>query len=279
MHSKKSDGKNLPDYFSFGWMMLISLCITLCLNWPTMNSRFWHTLTQDWYHIACANTFATVFIMITFTNMFTSYLDSKWLWEKDLWKRLVFQILLGFMAPILICYFFSWVSFYFLNVNISSTRYIRNMSSLLVLICIMINLLHMVYYYIYRSSEWLNSTAGKPKPAPVLYLFIPDGKGEKKISTAAIAYIYVENGTTYIQHHNSDLDVCFIALDSLYKKLDEASFFKATRSYIVSSAAVEGYVKIPHKGLKVRLQPETPEPINVSRSKAPLFIDWLKTDS
>lgn len=275
MHSKKSDGKNLPDYFSFGWMMLISLCITLCLNWPTMTSGFWHTFTQDWYQIACVNTFATVFMMITFTNFFTCYLDSKWPWEKDLWKRFVFQILLGFTVPIMICYFFGWVSFYFLNVNISSTRYIRNMSSLLVLISIMINLLHMVYYYIYRSSEWLSNT--DVKPAPVLYLFIPDGKGEKKIATAAIAYIFVENGTTYIQHHNSDLDVCFIALDSLYKKLDEVSFFKATRSYIVSSAAVEGYVKIPHKGLQVRLLPATSKPINVSRTKASRFIEWLKT--
>lgn len=276
MHNRKSDGNNLPDYFSFGWMMVTSLCITLCLNWPNINAHFWRTISQRWYLIACANTFSAVFIMITFTNIFTSYLDTKCLWEKNFWKRLLFQILLGFMAPILVCYLFGWASFYFLNVNISSTRYIRNMSSLLVLICIMINLLHMVYYYIYRSSEWLSSDVPKIKPDPVVYLFIPDGRGEKKIAVSTIAYIFVENKTTYIQHHNSDLDVCFIPLSRLYKKLDQASFFRATRSYIVSSAAVEGYERTDDKGLSVRLLPKISEPLYVSRLKASRFVDWLR---
>ncbi len=276
MHDKKSDGQNLPNYFSPGLMMVISLCITFCLNWPTMNSRFWQTFAQSWYQIAFANTFATMFIMITFTNFFTGYLDSKLLWEQDFWKRLVFQILLGFMVPILICYLFGWISFYFLNVNISSTRYIRNMYSLLVLICITINLLHMVYYYVSRSTIWLNRDVAETKPEPITHLFIPDGKGQKKISTATIAYIFVENGTTYIQHHNGERNVCFIALDNLYKKLDHTSFFRATRSYIISALAVEGYGRTEDKGLLVRLHPKISEPLYVSRLKAARFVDWLR---
>lgn len=276
MHNRKSDGKNSPNYFSFSWMMVIALCITICLNWPTMNSRFWNTFSQTWYHIACANTFAAVFLMITFTNIFTIYLDSKWLWEENLWKRLFFQILLGLMAPILICYFFGWASFYFLKVNISSTRYIRNMSSLLVLICIMINLLHIVLYYIHKVPGWIKNEARNSKTDLVEHLYIPDGKGEKKIATETIAYIFIDTKTTYIQHHNGDRNVCFLALDNLYEKLDHALFFRANRTYIVSRLAVEGYEKINDRSLSVKVLPKTKENISVSRLKATQFIQWFR---
>lgn len=103
------------------------------------------------------------------------------------------------------------------------------------------------------------------------------GHGSRLISidTADIAYIFSENGYSFLRTVQNVKYIIEYKLDELESVLSPKDFFRANRQYILHHKSVTAVHPWFNQKLKVELHPATSEPIVVSRDKAAGFKAWM----
>lgn len=96
------------------------------------------------------------------------------------------------------------------------------------------------------------------------------------VDTSNIAYFYSEEGCTYLMTINGDKYLMDISLDTITKELNPATFFRISRSCIVSDRAVGNVAKRLGNRIKLTLKPSSDIDTFVSRSKTADFLLWLE---
>ncbi len=91
-----------------------------------------------------------------------------------------------------------------------------------------------------------------------------------------IAYIYIENSTTYIIDMDGKRSTTNKSLELLCRDLCGKSFFRANRQVIISASAITKIIKIGNCKLKVETKPESEKIITISKNKVSSFKRWLK---
>ena len=97
------------------------------------------------------------------------------------------------------------------------------------------------------------------------------------IETANIAYFYSEDGCTYLMTLSGEKYLMDISLDTIVKELNPATFFRISRSCIVSDKSVGNVAKRLGNRIKLTLRPASDIDSFVSRSKTADFLTWLES--
>ncbi|WP_435261634.1 LytTR family transcriptional regulator DNA-binding domain-containing protein [Tenacibaculum sp. nBUS_03] len=97
------------------------------------------------------------------------------------------------------------------------------------------------------------------------------------ISVNEIAYIFMENGVTYIKTIEGKICTSNDSLEELFKNLNETLFFRANRQYILSINAIDKIYKYGNKQLKIIVLPKSKVDIIISKHKASAFKNWLNS--
>lgn len=102
-------------------------------------------------------------------------------------------------------------------------------------------------------------------------------QGQKMISidTNDIAYIFSENGFSFIRTKDNQKYILDHSMDELEKELSPQIFFRANRQYILSQHSITGIHPWFNQKLKVEVRPETEEHVVISRDKANAFKAWM----
>lgn len=90
-----------------------------------------------------------------------------------------------------------------------------------------------------------------------------------------IAHIYTENTITYIVCFDGSKSTTNSSLDELFSQLDETSFFRANRQFIIAITSINKIVKYGNNQLKIVVNPEANVDILISKNKASEFKSWL----
>ncbi len=90
-----------------------------------------------------------------------------------------------------------------------------------------------------------------------------------------IALIYTENKITYVLTKDKQQYTINLALDELFKSLDNSLFYRASRQVIVAAAAITKVAKYGNTQLQVYTNPDSPNQIIVSKTKLSEFKKWL----
>lgn len=90
-----------------------------------------------------------------------------------------------------------------------------------------------------------------------------------------LAYCFSEDKSTYAVSKNGSRRLLDYSLDTIQEMLDPKSFFRISRSCIVSINAIENISKHLGTRLKLQLNPRTDEEVVVSRSRTSDFLEWL----
>lgn len=90
-----------------------------------------------------------------------------------------------------------------------------------------------------------------------------------------IAHIYTENTITYIVCFDGSKSTSNSSLDELYSQLDETSFFRANRQFIIAITSINKIVKYGNNQLKILVNPLANSDILISKNKAAEFKNWL----
>jgi len=102
-------------------------------------------------------------------------------------------------------------------------------------------------------------------------------QGQKMISidTNDIAYIFSENGFSFLRTKDNQKYILDYSMDELENELSPKIFFRANRQYILSQHSITAIHPWFNQKLKVEVKPATDEHIIISRDKANAFKTWM----
>lgn len=106
-------------------------------------------------------------------------------------------------------------------------------------------------------------------------LLIKQGQRMISIDVADIAYVFSENGFSFLRTHQNQKYLTEYTLDELEESLSPKQFFRANRQYIISPSCVVAIHTWFNQKLKVEVKPATDENIVISREKANAFKVWM----
>ena len=98
------------------------------------------------------------------------------------------------------------------------------------------------------------------------------------VRASDIAYVYSESKNTYIVTSAGSSYVLDDSLDTIAASLDPASFFRISRSCIISEGVIDSVSRLMGCVLRITLRPEFPAlaDFTVSRARVDDFLSWLE---
>lgn len=96
------------------------------------------------------------------------------------------------------------------------------------------------------------------------------------VETSNIAYLYSEEKNNYLVTFDDQRYIIDSSLDLVAEELNPDSFFRISRSCIMSMKAIESIIKQAGGRLKIVATPEPGFEMTVSRSRVDDFLRWLE---
>lgn len=131
------------------------------------------------------------------------------------------------------------------------------------------------------ASKQHNVAADENKPA------VPGGETTRKriityqkdeiktIDVEDISYIFLADNIVSVQTFQKQVYTITNSLDELMKQLDNETFYRANRQYIVNINAIENILVYGNNQLQLNTRPKSAEPIIISKNKVSEFKKWL----
>lgn len=95
------------------------------------------------------------------------------------------------------------------------------------------------------------------------------------IDVEDISYICLADNIVSVQTFQKQMYTINNSLDDLMKQLDNYTFYRANRQYIVNINAIETILVYGHNQLQLNTRPKSSEPIIISKNKVSEFKKWL----
>lgn len=96
-----------------------------------------------------------------------------------------------------------------------------------------------------------------------------------KLDTEDIAYIFLENGITYIYTFSNRQFTSNNSLDEIIKWLDQTNFYRANRQFIININAITTILLYGKNQLKLNIKPDLNTNVIISKNKVAEFKQWL----
>lgn len=96
------------------------------------------------------------------------------------------------------------------------------------------------------------------------------------LATDSIAYIYSEEKNNYLVTFDEKKYIIDSSLDDISEELNPETFFRISRSCVVSMKAIKSIIKQAGGRLKILASPEPSFEMTVSRSRVDDFLLWLE---
>jgi LytTr DNA-binding domain len=219
----------------------------------------------------------------------TLKLDNLFDWINNPVQRISLQLMFGVITPVILCFVFTLL---FMRLayqqDIFKTSWLYSGFYAVMLIIILINL---VYFTWWLFISWQASQKQQPvlsemlqnselpvmQASTIATATIEVSKGNVNILLLPedIAYVILEGAYSFVRTHTDQSFVTTYTLDELFKKLGEASFFRANRQAIISRKSCKAYKSIENGKIKVELVPANKIPVIISQKRAKDFRKWI----
>ena len=123
--------------------------------------------------------------------------------------------------------------------------------------------------------QQLMTLAREFKPETYRSSFLVDYKQKMHlVDVSEVAFIYVKERGLFLRKKDGKEYVLEFFLDELEKQLDPGMFYRANRQYLVSRSSIEEIEPYFTGRLLLKVHPEPPSPIIISKEKATEFKRW-----
>lgn len=95
------------------------------------------------------------------------------------------------------------------------------------------------------------------------------------VAVEDIAFFISEDKITWMYLRDGSHQIMDLSLDVLSTQLNPSSFFRISRSCIISMSAVKSIVKLPGGRLRLNTTPSYTDEISVSRARVDDFLGWM----
>ncbi len=254
MNMKKS--YRPTSYIKWYYMLLISFCLALYLNWPTQflsiadlwnRQIFWKALVFSWL---------LGFMLIGLMDWLCRILDHRFPWKQKFWTRLVWQILLGVAIPLLII--LSIVRFvYFQNKeSFMESGYLTLEFPVVVEGILALNSIY------YSLSRHLNKTqVEKRLVCTIRGMF-------RSVSPEDIVILRRNKNSGYVVLKDGEEGRMDYLIEDLEVLLDAEKFVRINRSTIIAIACIKGWVPVGNGQFLLELCSEVPKEVKLTVSRS-----------
>jgi DNA-binding LytR/AlgR family response regulator len=97
------------------------------------------------------------------------------------------------------------------------------------------------------------------------------------VDAGSISFFYTANEIVYAYTTDDKMYVMDHTIDALMRQLDPDSFFKANRQFIVNRKCITEVDFFFNGRLSLKIKPEPPEKILVSKARVPEFKMWMNS--
>lgn len=228
-----------------------------------------------------------VFEWIYYSN---KRMDQQKPWHGHVWHRLLLQVVIGWLAPLLLVFGLAALYFLLYGVNIMRTDYIYYAFPFVGLMLLIVNMLFVMMPYflvgiqhISRQSEPLayqSPAAEQLHRQPEARLKVQDGISTLLLEPREIAAAYIVGGKIVVREATGKEYLTDLSMDELEKTyLPPKEFYRINRQLIAARAAIIAYKPIEHYKLEVELSFPSPVDTIVSQLKSRNFREWLAAES
>lgn len=137
---------------------------------------------------------------------------------------------------------------------------------------------YLASYKNYNRQNYMHqlmSLAKEFKPNTYRSSFLVDFKQKMHmVDVSDVAYIYVKERGLFLRKKDQKEYVIEFFLDELEQQLDPALFYRANRQYMVARSAIEEIEPYFTGRLLLKVHPDPPSPIIISKERATEFKRW-----
>lgn len=247
-------------------------------------------ITTSIFYIDLLGGFIISLLIWEYIRFVTRKLDNHFDWVSNSIQRISLQLILGVIAPVILCFVFT---LYFMKLayqqDIFKTSWLTSEFYAVILIIILINLIYFTWWLFLNWQESQDKKQPVPgellqinelpvEQAPVLTattIEVSKGNVNFLLLPEDIAFVILDGSYSFVRTHTDQSFVTTYALDELFKKLGEASFFRANRQSIISRKSCKAYKSIENGKIEVELVPSNKVPVIISQKRAKDFRKWV----
>jgi hypothetical protein len=135
------------------------------------------------------------------------------------------------------------------------------------------------FYQAWKRLHVTPAPSEQSLPATVP-LRVQYGKQELLLEPDEIAGLYVEGDYVAICHREGKRYYSDQSLDKLESSLPADLFFRLNRQYLIHRRLIAGFRRVENGKILVQVRPHEglPQEVPVSRTKAPAFRSWLRSE-
>ncbi|MEN2282141.1 LytTR family DNA-binding domain-containing protein [Algoriphagus sp. SE2] len=216
-------------------------------------------------------TFISVYIILEYIDQVNLYLNKKYEWTKDTFKRIILQLLFAIIVPILLTILITFIQWEFIwHQDLFEHNYFKYEFFPQVLLILIINLFFLVVHLFKKGIPTEKDLNISRTP------FIIGRKGGKKIPVqiSNISAIQLKQGIVYLITFNGEEFLLSENLDHFEKTLPSSHFFRANRQFIFNREACKSFASGTNGKVNVVIFPAF-DTIQVSQKRASNFRSWI----
>lgn len=216
-------------------------------------------LSNRGFYIASVFSCIVAYFAIRLVFWITCLLDHHAPWYKNYNKRLLWQLFLGVVTPVLPLFMAATIYFSCQHVNVLDTVYVRRYIPLILLLLIALSAyLHYVWEKKHRAKKVPKSLLLKKQPLQLLQLPIEE-----------IAYLFAENKNCYAVNFFGEKLIWNLTLTESMAQLPSHQFFQVHRSLVISLMAIEDISVVAAKTVIILKDP-LPRSLNINETPLPI---------
>lgn len=204
-------------------------------------------LTSPIFYLVLAISFAVAFLLVQFVHYITKRLDAHYDWRTQFVERMVFQILLGVVVPMVIDMILYSIYFAVLGQNIFENGFFHIDLPFVGMLLLLLNFYYCIYYFVLTDrhalqremkKEWASSEQTSAEKGRQLLTAICSGLDGTTDLKTDVLYFYSTNKQVYLVLHSGKELPVNSSLRALSEVLAEFNFTQINRSIILNFRTV-----------------------------------------
>ncbi|WP_367389446.1 LytTR family transcriptional regulator DNA-binding domain-containing protein [Lewinella sp. LCG006] len=202
-------------------------------------------------------------------------LDKRFDWYSNLKQRLIYQLILGFVLPILVIIGIEVVYLFLIDIKLSESAIFYLDLPMIAVLSLLINI---CYLFLYNRAHLmtLRNTNELPSSSSFQENFVVKlGTVILKIPIDEVAYFIIQEKITFLVTIEGKKYIYDFTLEQIMKKISPKEFFQLNRQVIARKNSIVKCKQTETRRLEITLTPNLPEPLFVAKTKSTKLLTWL----
>ncbi|WP_296705499.1 LytTR family DNA-binding domain-containing protein [Algoriphagus sp.] len=217
-------------------------------------------------------TFISVYIILEFIDRVNLFLNNKFEWTNDTFKRIINQLLFAIIVPALLSILITYIQWEFIwHQDLLEDNYFKYEFFPQFLLILIINLFFVVENLL--KKEMASEKEKNVSLAPII-----GRKGSKKIPVkfSNVSCIQLKQGIVFLITFEGEEFLLSENLDHFEKTLPSSHFFRVNRQLIINREACKSFTSGTNGKVNVIIFPAF-DTIQVSQKRAANFRSWINS--